>query len=120
MQKLSRDNHSLKSHYQAIVVGSGYGAGIAASRLSRMGLDVCVLERGPERVPGDFPETLRDATDEFQVDLPFAQLGSRTALFDMHVNNDVSVLVGCGLGGTSLISSFLIDVFLIIQTGRNP
>lgn len=104
MKKLSQESISLQSHYHAVVVGSGYGAGIAASRLSRMGRNVCVLERGPERVPGEFPETLSEATDEFQVDLPFKQLGSKTALFDMHVNSDISVLVGCGLGGTSLIN----------------
>ena len=57
MKKLSTEKSALKSHYEAVVVGSGYGAGIAASRLSRMGQKVCVLERGPERVPGEFPDT---------------------------------------------------------------
>jgi len=104
MDKLSLPLSELKPHYEAIVVGSGYGAGISASRLARMGLQVCVLERGPERVPGEFPTTLGEATDEFQADLPFKHVGSHTALFDMRVNNDVSVLVGCGLGGTSLIN----------------
>ena len=33
------------------------------------------------------------------------RVGRRTALFDMRVNKDVSVLVGCGLGGTSLINA---------------
>ena len=104
MEKLSQESSKLKPHYDAIVVGSGYGAGISASRLSRMGLKVCVFERGPERVPGEFPETLGESSDEFQIDLPLKHIGSKTALFDMHVNSDVSVLVGCGLGGTSLIN----------------
>ena len=104
MKKLSTPLSELKTHYEAIVVGSGYGAGIAASRLSRMGREVCVLERGPERVPGDFPTTMGEAADEFQLDLPFKHIGSHYALFDMHVNKDVSVLIGCGLGGTSLIN----------------
>jgi cholesterol oxidase len=104
MEKLSQEPSKLKPHYDAIVVGSGYGAGISASRLSRMGLKVCVFERGSERVPGEFPETLGEASDEFQIDLPFKHIGSKAALFDMHVNSDVSVLVGCGLGGTSLIN----------------
>ena len=44
--RLSRDLDQLKSRYDAIVVGSGYGAGVSASRLARMGLSVAVLERG--------------------------------------------------------------------------
>ena len=50
-----------------MVVGSGYGASIAASRCARAGQSVCVLERGKEWLPGDFPETLKDASKEMQV-----------------------------------------------------
>ena len=35
--------------------GSGYGGAIAASRLARAGRSVCLLERGRELRPGDFP-----------------------------------------------------------------
>ena len=34
-----------------------------------------------------------------------AQIGSRTGLFDFHVNQDINVFVGCGLGGTSLVNA---------------
>jgi len=104
MEPLSRNPDLAKPHYDAIVIGSGYGAGIAASRLARMGLNVAVLERGREILPGQFPSDLRAAASDFQADLPFRKLGRRTGLFDMRVNNDISVLVGCGLGGTSLIN----------------
>ena len=50
-----------------MVVGSGYGASIAASRCARAGQSVCVLERGKEWLPGDFPETYTDASKEVQV-----------------------------------------------------
>lgn len=36
-----------------IVIGSGYGGGICASRLARAGVQVCMLERGKEKWPGN-------------------------------------------------------------------
>ena len=52
-----------------IVVGSGYGASIAASRCARSGQKVCVLERGKEWLPGSFPESTSDAGKNFQIDI---------------------------------------------------
>jgi cholesterol oxidase len=66
---------------------------------------VAVLERGEEIVPGEFPDTPAKAADQFQARTPVGHVGSRTALFDLHVGEDISVLVGCGLGGTSLINA---------------
>jgi cholesterol oxidase len=95
----------MKDHYTAIVVGSGYGGGIAASRLTRAGQSVCLLERGPERQPGEFPDTMLEAAANVQVDAPAGHVGSRGAQFDFRVNPDINVVVGCGLGGTSLINA---------------
>ena len=105
MNRISSQLNEIKSHYTAIVIGSGYGGGIAASRLARAGQSVCVLERGKEYLPGDFPDTLRKAREETQIDLPKHHMGLATALFDFRVNDDIHVLVGCGLGGTSLINA---------------
>jgi NADPH-dependent 2,4-dienoyl-CoA reductase/sulfur reductase-like enzyme len=44
--RLSSDFSTLKSHYEIVVIGSGYGGGIMASRLARAGRQVCMLERG--------------------------------------------------------------------------
>ena len=55
-QRLAKDIASLKTHYTVVVVGSGYGAGVAASRLARAGQSVCVLERGRELRPGEYPQ----------------------------------------------------------------
>ena len=104
MYKLSSGSTAPASHYDAVVVGSGYGAGVAASRLARMGFSVCILERGREYAPGQFPNSLSSATGEFQAELPWHRVGSRLGLFDLRVNRDISVMVGCGVGGTSLIN----------------
>jgi len=47
--KLSRPFSSMKTEYDVIVIGSGYGAGVAASRMARAGKSVAVLEVGWER-----------------------------------------------------------------------
>ena len=65
-RRLSSSLAEIKSHYTVVVVGSGYGGGIAASRLSRAGQSVCVLERGREFLPGEFPETMPEALGEMQ------------------------------------------------------
>lgn len=105
MDRLSRPAGSIKAHYDVVVVGSGYGGAIAASRLARAGQEVCVLERGRELQPGEYPNTKLSLLRETQTDLPLAHLGSPTALFDLRYNEDINVVAGCGLGGTSLINS---------------
>ena len=105
MQMLSSPLESLSEHYDVVVVGSGYGGGVAASRLARAGRSVCLLERGRERHPGEFPHSLLQAKGDIQIDNGSGHWGPPTALFDFRVNPDVNVLVGCGLGGTSLINA---------------
>ena len=95
----------MSQEYDVVVVGSGYGGAISASRLARAGLKVCLLERGDEKQPGDFPESSLEGMREVQMDMANRRVGSPNALFDFRVNPDISVLVGCGLGGTSLINA---------------
>jgi len=109
-QHLSQDYEALskRASYDVLVVGSGYGGGIAASRLARAGQAVCVLERGLEIRPGEYPSTLSDIGVHTQIrtDTDAGTVnGKPTALFDLRINEDVSALVGCGLGGTSLINA---------------
>ena len=105
MPQLSTSPSEIKSDYNVVVVGSGYGGGVAASRMARAGQSVCILERGREFLSGSFPDTAPDAAQQLQFDLPEKHIGSHTGLFDMHINEDINVLVGCGLGGTSLINA---------------
>ncbi len=105
MKVLSRPAAEIKQQYDVVVIGTGYGGSIAASRLARAGQNVCVLERGREFQPGEYPDTMLEATEQLQVHTAKAHRGSATGLFDFHVHEGISVLVGCGLGGTSLINA---------------
>jgi cholesterol oxidase len=103
--RLSSPLDRIRDHYTAVVIGSGYGGSIAASRLARAGQDVCLLERGRERLPGEFPDTQVELLHETQMQTPHGHVGSRTALVDLRFHKDMNVLIGCGLGGTSLINA---------------
>ncbi len=105
MARLSMPIEKLKQHYTVVVIGSGYGASIAASRLARAGQQVCVLERGKEFQPGEYPDTELHALGEMQAELPDGHIGSKTGLYQFNVNEDINVFKGCGLGGTSLVNA---------------
>ncbi|MGE5260484.1 MAG: GMC family oxidoreductase [Actinomycetota bacterium] len=104
-QRLSSPQSSIRSAYDVVVVGSGYGGGVAASRLSRAGQTVCVIEKGKEFLTGEFPSRLPELRRELQVHGGKMRSGSRTGLFDFRLGSDIHVLVGCGLGGGSLINA---------------
>lgn len=53
--RISRPVELLRRSYDCVVIGSGYGGAVAASRMARTGKSVCVLERGKERWPGEYP-----------------------------------------------------------------
>jgi cholesterol oxidase len=105
MNRLSSALSAMKDHYEVVVVGSGYGGAIAASRMARAKRSVCLLERGREFMAGDFPATQLEGVAQVQYNTGVAQIGSPLALIEVHVNPDVNVVVGCGLGGTSLINA---------------
>lgn len=105
MKRISKDLGDIRPAYTAVVVGSGYGGSIAASRLARAGQTVCLLERGSERLPGSFPNSLASMKSEVQVDTELGRYGSHRAMFDVRMNRDITAVVGCGLGGTSLINA---------------
>ncbi|MEC9367241.1 MAG: GMC family oxidoreductase, partial [Pseudomonadota bacterium] len=86
-------------------VGSGYGGGVAASRLARCGRSVCVLERGREVPTGEFPSRFPDLRRDLQITSKRVRTGPATALFDVRVGEHIDVILGCGLGGTSLINA---------------
>ena len=105
MPRLSRSVDQIKSRYDVIIVGSGYGGGVAAARLARAGFAVAVLERGREFQTGEFPSKFPDISRNFQVTRARSKTGPENALYDVRLGEDMHVLVGCGLGGGSLINA---------------
>jgi cholesterol oxidase len=106
MARLSSSVADMKSRYDVVVVGSGYGGAIAACRLAQAGRSVLACwSAGREIRPGEYPDTALKAAAEIQVDLPGRHYFSPTALFDFRLNREMNVVVGCGLGGTSLINA---------------
>jgi cholesterol oxidase len=105
MARLATPIEQMADHYDVVVVGSGYGGGITASRMARAGRRVCLLERGSERRPGEYPDRELEMLEELQTDSELGRTGPRTGLYDLRVGEDLSVLLGCGLGGTSLVNA---------------
>jgi cholesterol oxidase len=104
MKKLSKSLSELKSHYDFIVIGSGYGGSIAASRMSRLGKSVCLLEKGKEFLPGQFPKTLKEAALEMNMKRG-KNADRRNGLYEFNFGKGINVFKGCGLGGTSLVNA---------------
>ncbi len=104
-----RDNY----HCDVAIVGSGYGGAVAAARLAGREEEggrlsrVWVLERGHEFVPGAFPERFADLIGQARLTWgePPRVSGRPEGLFDLRLGDDVSALVGNGLGGGSLINA---------------
>jgi hypothetical protein len=116
--RISRPVELLRTSYDVVVIGSGYGGGVAASRMARGRQSVCLLERGKERWPGEYPSKLRDAMGELHVSGNFApheknakwvEGGDPTGLYHLVVGEGQNAFVGNGLGGTSLLNA---NVFL--------
>jgi cholesterol oxidase len=90
---------SYRGHYDAVVIGSGFGGAVAAYHLvANTGLRVLLLERGMPYPPGSFARTPRELSRNFWD--PSAGLHG---LFEMWSFSRVRALVSSGLGGGSLI-----------------
>jgi cholesterol oxidase len=96
--KLSNQFTEFPQSSDVVVIGSGYGGAIVASRLAE-NFNVTLLERGKEYLPGDFPDTFNEVSSTFK------SSDNPLGLFDYVLGDDIDVLVGSGLGGTSLINA---------------
>jgi choline dehydrogenase-like flavoprotein len=121
--RISRPVELLRNEYDVVVIGSGYGGGVAASRMARAGQSVCVLERGQEKWPGEYPSGFIDAMKQVHVSGDFApgflsgslvECGDPTGLYHLIVGKGQNAFVGNGLGGTSLLNA---NIFLEADNG---
>ena len=85
-------------HFDAVVVGSGFGGSVAAYRLAEAGKRVLVLERGKAYPPGSFPRRPHEVRQAF-----WDPSEGHHGQFDVWDFKGIGALVGSGLGGGSLI-----------------
>jgi cholesterol oxidase len=88
----------LDEHFDAVVVGSGFGGSVTAYRLAEAGKRVCLLERGKPYPPGSFPRTPAAMARNF-----WDPSEGRLGMFNVWSFSGIDALVSSGLGGGSLI-----------------
>jgi cholesterol oxidase len=84
--------------YDVVVVGSGFGGGIAACRLAEAGKRVCLLERGRRFGRDDFFDDPLQAPE-----ILWHEKANPRGLFDVRLLSDVTVITAAGVGGGSLV-----------------
>ncbi|KAI1486721.1 glucose-methanol-choline oxidoreductase [Biscogniauxia mediterranea] len=116
--RISKPLELMRTSYDNVVIGSGYGGGVAASRMARAGESVCLLERGKERWPGQYPDDTKDSLEQLHYSGEFAPSwmhrklvrgGDPTGMYHLIFGNGQNAVVCNGLGGTSLMNA---NVFL--------
>jgi cholesterol oxidase len=85
-------------HFDAVVVGSGFGGSVTAYRLAEAGHSVCLLERGKPFPPNSFPRSPLGMKSQFWD--PSAGLHG---MFNMWSFDNIDAICASGLGGGSLI-----------------
>jgi len=96
----------MKQYYDVVIIGSGFGGSITACRLAEAQkekgkeVSVCVLERGKRYNMGEFPREVAKPKDWWW------RKGGKCGwkgLMEFRSFENISVLVGSGVGGTSLV-----------------
>lgn len=88
----------MTQHFDAIVIGSGFGGSVTACRLAEKGMKVLILERGRRWDPKDYPRGSGDAWI-YDNNAPHKENG----WIDLRVLDDMTVIQGAAVGGGSLI-----------------
>lgn len=89
---------SSATHFDAVVVGSGFGGSVTTYRLAEAGKSVLLLERGHAYPPGSFPRSPYRMRRAFW-DPSEGQFG----MFSIWSFDNLGAVLSSGLGGGSLI-----------------
>jgi len=85
-------------HYDALIIGSGFGGSVMAYRLAEAGLHVCLLERGKPYPPDSFPRSPYLMKSNF-----WNPSEGLYGMFNVWSFEGINAVVSSGLGGGSLI-----------------
>jgi cholesterol oxidase len=85
-------------HFDAVVVGSGFGGSVTAYRLAEAGHSVCLLERGKAFAPNSFPRSPLGLKSQF-----WDPSEGLHGMFNVWSFDHIDAVVASGLGGGSLI-----------------
>jgi cholesterol oxidase len=85
-------------HFDAVVVGSGFGGSVTAYRLAEAGHSVCLLERGKPFPPNSFPRSPLGMKTQF-----WDPSEGLHGMFNMWSFDNIDAICASGLGGGSLI-----------------
>jgi cholesterol oxidase len=86
------------SHFDAVIVGSGFGGSVMAYRLAQEGLSVCLLERGKAYPPTSFPRSPLAMKNNF-----WNPSDGLYGMYNVWSFEGINAIVASGLGGGSLI-----------------
>jgi cholesterol oxidase len=87
-----------ETHFDAVIVGSGFGGSVMAYRLAQGGLRVCLLERGKMYPPNSFPRSPLSMKRNF-----WNPSEGLYGMYNVWSFQGINSMVSSGLGGGSLI-----------------
>lgn len=87
----------MDEHFDAVVIGSGFGGSVLTYRLAQAGKRVCLLERGKAYRPGDYPRAPHELRKNF-----WDPSEGLYGMFDIWSFRGIESVVTSGLGGGSL------------------
>jgi cholesterol oxidase len=92
-----------KDHFDAVIIGSGFGGSVMAYKLAQEGMSVCLLERGKPYPPNSFARSPIDMRNNF-----WDPSDGLYGMFNVWSFKGSGALVSSGLGGGSLIYANII------------
>ena len=85
-------------HFDAVIIGSGFGGSVCAHELALAGMKVCILERGKIYPPNSFARSWRDMAASM-----WDPSDGKYGMFNVWSFKGIEALIASGLGGGSLI-----------------